>query len=122
MLPQLQPFTFGRGPLNTGTVVMLPCTLAAGDRPVILQWLFDGQEIPSYLGLKVTELGDASSILSIGSINAKHAGRYTCIAKNEAGMDMHSSVLVVNGTKFVSILSCIHSLLCMFLFFFFIFV
>lgn len=100
--PQLQPFTFGSGPLNTGTVVTLPCTLAAGDRPVTLQWLFNGQEINPFLGVKVTELGDASSILSIVSINEKHAGEYSCIAKNEAGMDRHSSTLSVNGilTKF----------------------
>lgn len=95
--PQLQPFSFGSGPLNTGTVVTLPCTLAAGDRPVTLQWLFNGQEVNPSLGVKVMDIGDASSILSIISINEKLAGEYSCVAKNVAGMEKHSSVLVVNG-------------------------
>lgn len=107
MKPQLQPFSFGSVPLNTGSVVILPCTLAAADRPVTLQWFLNGKEIPDYLGIKVTELGDTSSILSIGSVTAQHAGEYSCIAKNEAGMDKHSSVLVVNGILFVSVHSCI---------------
>lgn len=40
---------------------------------------------------------DDYSILSIDSIELKHAGRYTCSAQNEAARASHSSQLVING-------------------------
>lgn len=90
--------------MNTGKFVNLVCSIAEGDRPVTLQWLLNGMEITHDLGVNIVELNEGSSLLSIKYVSEKHAGNYSCIAKNLAGMDLYSSTLVVNGTKQIKVL------------------
>ncbi|XP_073989855.1 Down syndrome cell adhesion molecule 1 isoform X9 [Rhodnius prolixus] len=97
--PRLQPFSFGDKPLNTGQISTLICSLAEGDRPVTLQWLFNGRELyddRDEIGIKIVQISDGSTLLSINSVEARHAGTYTCVAKNEAGKETYTSNLVVN--------------------------
>lgn len=42
-------------------------------------------------------MGNKISMLSIESVRAEHRGKYTCIAKNDAGVEDYSSFLNVNG-------------------------
>lgn len=39
----------------------------------------------------------------VDSVSAKHAGNYTCIAENAAGIAQHSAELVVIGRKTLGI-------------------
>lgn len=45
------------------------------------------------------KLGKRINNLIIDSLSAKHAGNYTCVAENIAGMAQHSSELVVISTN-----------------------
>ena len=47
-------------------------------------------------GLQIEKSGD-HSLLRIGRVLARHAGRYTCAAKNQFGSDSSSVSLLVNG-------------------------
>lgn len=51
-------------------------------------------------GILVTTAGKKISTLSIDSVQAQHAGTYTCVAKNRAGSTSYAAELLVNGTSF----------------------
>lgn len=62
-------------------------------------WLFNGEPV----GLKnadvvVTAINKHMSAISVESVAARHAGEFTCVAKNRAGNISHSTILSVNGT------------------------
>ncbi|KAI8422223.1 hypothetical protein MSG28_006118 [Choristoneura fumiferana] len=94
--PVVQPFSFGEVAMNSGQVVTVPCSVIEGDHPLQLRWLFDDEPIKPRSGATVFNIGERSAILSIGSVSHKHAGNYTCIAENEAGIRSHSSILIIN--------------------------
>lgn len=97
MLPKLLPFSLGDGPLNSGQVVTVPCAIVEGDQPLKLYWTLNGQAISPHSGISILDLGERGAILSIGSVQASHAGTYTCTAENFAGKNQLSADLVVNG-------------------------
>ncbi|KAJ8667921.1 hypothetical protein QAD02_009584 [Eretmocerus hayati] len=94
--PKLLPFTVGSGPLNSGQVVIVPCATIEGDQPLSLRWTHNGHEISPHSGISILDLGERGAILSIGSVQASHAGTYTCTAENMAGKHQLSSDLIVN--------------------------
>lgn len=96
--PVLLPFSFGDRPMNPGQIITVPCGVIEGDRPITLHWMFNGNPITPRMGVTVVNLGERSVILSISSVQASHAGNYTCTAKNFAGIDHRSAELVVKGT------------------------
>lgn len=83
--------------MNSGQVVTAACSVIEGDHPLQLRWLFDNEPIKPRSGVTVFNIGERSAILSIGSVMHSHAGNYTCIAENEAGMHSHTSSLIING-------------------------
>ncbi|KAI4496436.1 hypothetical protein M0804_000246 [Polistes exclamans] len=97
VIPKLLPFVFGEEPLNSGQVVTVPCAVIEGDQPLKLRWTLNGHEISPHSGISVLDLGGRGVILSIGSVQAAHAGTYTCIAENLAGRHELSDDLIVNG-------------------------
>ncbi|XP_023314212.1 hemicentin-2-like [Trichogramma pretiosum] len=96
VLPRLLPFSLGDGPLNSGQVVTVPCAVVEGDVPLKLSWTLNGQPISPHSGISVLDLGERGAILSIGSVQASHAGNYTCTAENPAGKHELSAELIVN--------------------------
>lgn len=97
VIPKLLPFTFGENPLNSGQVVTVPCAVVEGDQPLKLRWTLNGHTISPHSGISIVDLGGRGAILSIGSVQATHAGTYTCIAENSAGRHELSADLIVNG-------------------------
>ncbi|PBC29921.1 Titin [Apis cerana cerana] len=97
VIPKLLPFTFGEKPLNSGQVVTVPCAVVEGDQPLKLRWTLNGHAISPHSGISIVDLGGRGAILSIGSVQATHAGTYTCIAENLAGRHELSADLIVNG-------------------------
>lgn len=91
------PFSFGAEPLNSGQVVTVPCAVIEGDQPLILRWTLNGHAISPHSGIAILDLGGRGAILSIGSVQATHAGVYTCIAENFGGRHELSADLIVNG-------------------------
>jgi len=91
------PFTFGDLPLNEGQLITVPCAVIEGDSPISLKWLFNGQSIPNHLRVTIVPLGERNMILSVGSVQAIHAGWYTCAAHNDAGTYEFTVNMTVNG-------------------------
>ena len=50
------------------------------------------------MGVSTYQMGQKSSILSIDSVAAMHAGNYTCVAENAAGSSNYTAQLIVNGS------------------------
>lgn len=100
VIPKLLPFTFGEEPLNSGQVVTVPCAVVQGDQPLKLRWTLNGHAISPHSGISIVDLGERGAILSIGSVQAAHAGIFTCIAENLAGRHELSADLIVNGAKY----------------------
>ena len=83
--------------MNSGQVVTVSCAAIEGDSPLKLRWLLNGHEITRHSGITILDLGGRGAILSIGSVQASHAGTYTCVAENFAGRHELSADLIVNG-------------------------
>lgn len=95
--PKILPFTFGDLPLNEGQLITVPCAVIEGDSPISLKWLFNDQSIPIHMRVTVVPLGERNMILSVGSVQAIHAGQYTCAAHNDAGTYEFTANMTVNG-------------------------
>lgn len=100
VLPQILPFDFGDGPINTGDVASLTCSVNKGDLPLNITWLFNGTEVRySTHGVVTNLVNKRLSTLSIESVQASHAGSYSCKAQNKAGFALYDKDLYVNGTN-----------------------
>lgn len=97
--PQIAPFAIEEGPVNWGEQVSLFCSVLKGDRPMKIHWTLNNNPISpkTHDGIVISKTGKMISVLSIDSVNAHHAGNYTCIASNHAGISHLSTRLSVNG-------------------------
>lgn len=84
--------------------VSISCIIVLGDQPVDIEWLFNEYSLSAYSGVTVVKGGKRSSMLTIDSVQARHAGRYTCRASNRAASVNSTATLVVNGSLFKSVL------------------
>ena len=91
------PISFGQEIFDEGTLAQLLCTVSAGDEPLSITWSFHGNNISTDSGIMTSNFGSKTSILMINSVNHDHRGRYTCLARNNAGIVSSSAELKVNG-------------------------
>lgn len=96
--PQILHFDFGEEPVNSGDLASLTCSVFKGDLPVNITWYHNNQNVHYSDGILVSNAGKKISTLSIDSVQAEHAGTYTCVAENRAGKFSYSAELLVNGT------------------------
>lgn len=75
----------------------LSCVVSDGDLPLHIYWTFNKQQITLSHDVSIAKLGKRNSVLTIESINARHAGNYTCHAENSAGRTSFSTELKVIG-------------------------
>lgn len=97
VLPQIVPFDFGEESINEMDMVSASCTVNKGDVPVDVSWLKNGGRVYTNDGIVVAKMSQRMSVLSIESVRARHAGNYTCVATNNAGVTKHWAILRVNG-------------------------
>ena len=97
--PRIVPFEFAYGDdlVTTGQPMTVQCMIAEGDTPITFRWSFHGKELSSQMGISTSRINSRVSLLSIDSIEAGHAGDYTCTAQNSAGLANHTAVLLVQG-------------------------
>ncbi|XP_050305209.1 cell adhesion molecule Dscam2 isoform X31 [Anthonomus grandis grandis] len=95
VLPKIHPFTFGSEPSSAGETISLQCTISTGDLPVIFSWMYNGKPINQDYNINIASFGKKVSVLNIDNITAGHAGNYTCLAANNAGVASFASELVV---------------------------
>ncbi|KAF7271145.1 hypothetical protein GWI33_015951 [Rhynchophorus ferrugineus] len=94
--PQISPFDFGDDPINSGDSTSLTCSVHKGDLPINIFWLHNNVSIGYMDGVMITKAGKKVSTLTIDSVQELHAGIYTCLAENKAGVSRYSTVLNVN--------------------------
>lgn len=97
MSPQISPFDFDENVVNSNELVSLTCSIKEGDLPLKITWMHNNRTVEDDFGISVVRVNKKISTLSIDSVQADHAGEYTCQAKNKAGIARHSAYLKVNG-------------------------
>lgn len=93
----MSPFSFGDDPLEENEFVTVTCSVLKGDLPITISWKLNGQPLTSNDEVTITPTGKRMSVLVIESVKGHHAGTYSCVGRSEAGEDVHSSDLLVNG-------------------------
>lgn len=93
------PFEFGEEPFDVYSATTVSCAVTKGDLPIEIKWLFDGHHLRTSEGILITSGGQRISMLSIESVQPKHAGVYSCYAKNHAGEARHDAELKVMGNN-----------------------
>lgn len=81
-----------------GDSTTVQCSITSGDLPVVFTWMLNGAPIRTEDGITSSAFGKKTSVLSIDSLTEIHAGNYTCLASNKAGMTSYTAELVVKGT------------------------
>lgn len=76
------------------------CLVPSGDLPIDFKWLFNGKPLISHDSVSTSKMGKRRSVLTIESVNGKHAGNYTCQASNKAEHVNLTANLIVNGLLF----------------------
>ncbi|XP_039148181.1 Down syndrome cell adhesion molecule-like protein Dscam2 isoform X38 [Drosophila simulans] len=95
-LPKISPFSFGEESMSYGEFVNVQCTISGGDLPVNITWTLNNKPFEDYLEILTTKRGKRINELTIEAVSAKHAGNYSCIAENKAGVANHTAELKVN--------------------------
>lgn len=96
--PKITPFSFGEEPMNFEEPVSVTCTISGGDLPINVIWTLNRVPIEPSMGILTEKRGKRIYALTIESVKAEHAGNFTCLAENIAGITEHTSQLVVNGS------------------------
>lgn len=102
MVPKILPFNFGDEAYTSGMSAQLQCIVTEGDPPLEIRWTTAGDATnvgSASDGIVVTRIGSRSSIVQIDSVEAVHAGNYTCTASNSAGRTSYTAQLTVVGRK-----------------------
>lgn len=97
--PRIAGFEFDEEPSSLGDYVTVSCVVSSGDFPIDIDWLFNDHPINDFAGVSTVKTGKRVNALTIESVHGKHAGNYTCVAKNRAAIVNHTAVLIVNGKK-----------------------
>ena len=93
--PKIEPFTF-RDDYVEGQGVRQTCFVSNGDPPMLVSWFRDGQSIESSESVRIT-CSEVTSLLAISDLTSRHAGNYSCVAKNEVAVVSVTASLVVQG-------------------------
>lgn len=99
--PQIAPFSISEEPANWGEQVSAVCSILKGDLPIEIRWSLNGELIThlAHPDVTITNTGKKTSVLTIESVTARHAGEYSCVASNLVGSVSRSAILSVNGTE-----------------------
>lgn len=74
---------------------MVVCTVIAGDRPLVFNWLKNGKVLQSDNNVKATSNAEFST-LNFGSLALSQSGNYTCAVRNNVGTASFEAALVVH--------------------------
>lgn len=98
-VPIILPFEFGEEAFDSGSTASVSCIVTKGDTPIDISWMFNGRRLSVDDGVTITKSGGKISLLSIESVLSRHAGNYTCSARNTAGSGQHTAELQVMGKR-----------------------
>ncbi len=83
--------------MDEGDFAQLTCVVTSGDEPLSITWTFHGDKVGQETGITTSNIGPRMSLLMIESVGYHHRGKYTCQAKNKAGIRTHTAELKVKG-------------------------
>ena len=96
--PRLQSFAFPE--ISAGKTISVSCTAFEGSKPIRYKWYHNGNEIISSESVSVKYDPSFNMILlSIPNAMPKHSGNYTCVARNDHGVDSFSTMLNIQGRQ-----------------------
>ena len=103
--PKILAFSFGDEQYELGMSAQVTCIALEGDAPFDIRWTMQSRthsaastvESMAARGITVTKIGAKSSVLQIDSIDAAHAGNYTCHVSNAVASRNYSAELDVVG-------------------------
>lgn len=95
--PVVEPFYFPND-LVSGRRAGAACIVSAGDLPIRIKWLKDGQSIPDEL-MPMVDTKDFTSFLTFDKVSRAHRGNYTCLAENPASTSNYTTSLIVQGKR-----------------------
>lgn len=93
--PEISPFTFPEN-LREGNRAHVTCSVISGDLPIDIIWHKDGSALPPDQDVQEQQNQFLSSLL-FSNLAARHAGHYTCIARNAAAEANFTAKLVIKG-------------------------
>ncbi|XP_047741073.1 Down syndrome cell adhesion molecule-like protein Dscam2 [Hyalella azteca] len=93
--PAIRPFEFGS--VIAGMRARVSCLVALGDPPLTIRWLKDGLPLdtPMVHDIIMTHPDDYTSSIVLAAVEPRHAGNYTCLARNPARETSYTAVLDV---------------------------
>ncbi|CAN7983557.1 unnamed protein product, partial [Ixodes pacificus] len=94
--PKIQPFSFPHRLKAQGKTSVM-CIATDGTPPFAFSWLKDGVEVTTMKNIRREKKENDYSVLIIEPVEATNAGNYTCIVKNKAGFDSHTTYLEVEA-------------------------
>lgn len=97
--PEIAPFSFPEN-LREGNRAHVSCSVISGDLPIDIIWHKDGGALPQDHDVQEQQSSFLSSLL-FTNLKARHAGHYTCIARNAAAEANFTAKLVIKG-NFIS--------------------
>ncbi|XP_064480165.1 cell adhesion molecule Dscam1-like isoform X2 [Ornithodoros turicata] len=93
--PQITPFSF-QANLHEGVRAGVTCLVHAGDPPIRIEWLWNGQVLRRGPDVSVmSPEGGFVSTLTLQRLSSKHNGNYTCRATNQYASASYSAQLLV---------------------------
>lgn len=93
--PKIQPFSFPPR-LKAQSRTSVTCIATDGTPPFTFSWLKDGSAITNVRNVREKKENEYS-VLVVEPVEPVNAGNYTCIVKNRAGFDSHTTYLEVEG-------------------------
>ncbi len=83
--------------MEAGEFKTLDCTVAEGDLPLTITWIFHGQQLSSQMGINTMRIGKRTNLLTIDAVASSHMGNYTCVASNNVSTKNYTAQLKVHG-------------------------
>lgn len=102
-IPQILPFNFGEDSVNSGDVASVQCTVFKGDLPINITWFHNSKLVSYGEGIIISHVSKKVSSLTIDDVRGEHAGNYTCVAQNSAGISIETAQLNINGIKIITV-------------------
>lgn len=75
----------------------------SGDLPIEITWNKDGRPLTHDPDVQEQSMQFVSNLV-FTKLNARHAGYYTCVAKNAAAQTNHTARLIIKGVYFYLLL------------------
>uniref|UniRef100_A0A1A9V525 Ig-like domain-containing protein n=1 Tax=Glossina austeni TaxID=7395 RepID=A0A1A9V525_GLOAU len=107
VLPRIRPFSFEDGPAQTGQYISLSCSATNGDLPLNITWFLNSEEVNESHGITTMMVNRRTSVLTIESVDDRHAGNFTCLARNPAGHQHYTTQLNIYGAALNNLLKVI---------------